>query len=148
MSKSSTEENECHYKIPRPSHSSSSGSDEEKPSGIYRAFSPDHYEFGPSDTEANIYENAEVEVLPSKEVTQKKKLLYQNLSFDGQPLSKTPKPLPPLKKFGSPQLQRIHQLSKAHSTVISIDGDNEYIDPDVFNIAESDIGTKSLHGKH
>ena len=124
----------AYYQVPRQTHSSSSGSDEDRPrvNGIHRNLSPDHYELGPSDNEdAPIYENTDFDhpMDPSEGIHHRN--VYQNMSFDEtkhQNQTGQPKRLP-LKKFWSPQNPR-----KPQNKPPSKDPDNEYINPKEFNL--------------
>lgn len=129
----------AYYKVPRPSHSSSSGSDEERPlqiNGVYssRAFSPDHYELGPSDSEENpIYENTDFDhpIDPSEGIQHSP--VYQNMSFDGQLSNQTTQQTNkiPIKKYNSPLFKK--PITSPSTAKIE---DNEYINPEEFAITE------------
>lgn len=136
----------AYYKVPRKTHSSSSGSDDDRPhlNGI-RELSPDHYELGPPESgDGHIYENTDFDhpMDPSEGVQHE--VVYQNTSFDEQkPASQSGKL--PLKKFGSPLLKRPLQQTKGASP--NKDMDNEYINPEEFNITESASGNKTQNLK-
>lgn len=153
---STNNEESAYYKVPRPSpHSSSSGSDEDR-HGIYssRAFSPDHYELGPSDSEETpIYENTDFDHPFDASEGYVHKTVYQNTSFDGvSPSSVNQTNKLPLKKYGSPQLRKLpskpilppNKPTSHKPPLPNKDLDNEYINPEEFTIAEDDLSHK-LH---
>ena len=134
----------AYYKVPRPSHSSSSGSDEDRHGACTsQPFSPNHYEMGPSDNEdESIYENTDFDhpLAPSEGIIHQTVHLYQNTSFDGTPLSEDPKKPLPLK--GSPQAKKSPNKpmpppnKPMSSRYMEDDPENEYINPEEFSIKD------------